>query len=74
MKEKKTKMEGNGARAGLQEVTIAGWAQSKAANEPDRGVAALIAFLERRSTMNREKWATAKGLNRVNPIRIKKVG
>ena len=59
----------------LKEIVVTGWKESKAASNDDGGIGALVAFLERRGTMNYEKWIAAKGINTGRTfIKIKKVG
>ena len=52
---------------------MTGWEKSKAASNEDGGISDLIAFLERRSTMNMAKWATSRGSSSRSPVKIKKV-
>ena len=53
---------------------MTGWEKSKAALNEDGGVSDVVAFLERRSTMNMAKWAMSRGTNARSPVKIKKVG
>ena len=60
--------------ADTKNLVVTGWEKSKAASNEDGGVSDIIAFLERRGTMNMAKWATSKGITSRAPIKIKKVG
>lgn len=45
------------ARGGLEQVSVTGWKQSKAASNPDGGIESLIAFLEKKITPQDSKAA-----------------
>ena len=61
-------------RADTKTLIVSGWGKSKAASNEDGGVSDIIAFLERRATLNMAKWAASKGTTSGAPIKIKKVG
>ena len=60
--------------ADVKELVVTGWEKSKAASNEDGGITDLVAFLERRSTMNMAKWAASRGTGSRSPVKIKKVG
>ncbi|KAF2459987.1 hypothetical protein BDY21DRAFT_337075 [Lineolata rhizophorae] len=51
---------------------ITGWKKSKAATNADGGVAALIAFLEKRATISSQKYANAHADKRKHEVKISK--
>ena len=50
---------------------MTGWKDSKAAENEDHGVAALIGFIERRATISKDKHNTSKGFRQGAPVKIR---
>ncbi|KAF2099588.1 hypothetical protein NA57DRAFT_55545 [Rhizodiscina lignyota] len=54
----------------LRTLHVSGWRNSKASSNPDGGVAALIAFIERRATISKQKHNTSHGRRQGAPVQI----
>lgn len=55
----------------LRQARVTGWRNSTASSDKDGGVEALIGFIERRATINKNKHADNKGFNRGAPVKVR---
>lgn len=55
----------------LRQARVTGWRNSTASSDKDGGVEALVGFIERRATINKNKHADNKGFNRGAPVKIR---
>lgn len=64
----------NGPTSGSVQLQITGWHKSRAASNDDKGVSALVTFLEKRAAISQRKHKKAgKGIQKQGPVRIRKV-